>query len=92
MFWDRVDDLLRNTPLGLLGVALPVLMGLAVLGGMAIRQMSHRRARAHEPLPGEGLEGVMVSALPQPPASTTSAHRTPTRCLDRMFVNPPSGR
>ena len=63
MSWDYVDDWLIRAPLGLLAVGVPVLMAIAVAAGMALRTASDRRDPAREASAGDGLEGVIVSAV-----------------------------
>ena len=63
MFWDNVNDWLARTPLSLLAVGVPILMILAVAAGMGLRTVSNRRDARRETPGGDGLEGVLVSAV-----------------------------
>lgn len=63
MNWDTLDGWLRDAPLGVVGVGLLAAMTTAVVAGAGLRYVSDRRDAARETTGGDGLEGVIVSAV-----------------------------
>jgi hypothetical protein len=62
MTLDQFDGWLRDAPLAMVGAALLASMAVAIIAGMALRRVSDRRA-AGDTVEGDGLEGVIVSAV-----------------------------
>lgn len=63
MTWDAFDRWLTTTPLVALGLLVPAAMGLAIVAGVALRKVANRRDAMRETPAGEGLEGIMASAI-----------------------------
>ena len=63
MTWERLNEWLITVPLSLLAVGAPILMTIAALAGVALRKSSERHGSKREAPAGEGLEGVIVSAV-----------------------------